>query len=259
MSTLVLAAGGAFEAPGPQSFEFPAIFGAVTKPVLLIALSLVLIAGFYLYAMRKPALVPGKLQFVAEGSYDFVRNTLGRENIGSKDFLRFVPFLLTLFTFILVNNFFGFIPVLQFPTMSHIAFPYVLAIMVWVIYNAVGIGRHGLLGYLKVQTMPPGVPVAILPLVMPIEFISNLVVRPISLSLRLFANMFAGHLILLVFTLGGQYLLIHGGIGLKLASPFAFALAIVLMFFELLVQFLQAYIFTILTASYLGGALAEEH
>jgi F-type H+-transporting ATPase subunit a len=104
----------------------------------------------------------------------------------------------------------------------------------------------------------PGVPKPVYILLTPIEVATYLIVRPLTISLRLFANMFAGHLLLMIFILGGEHLL-EGAIGLKLVSPFAFAFGIALTFFEFLVQCLQAYIFTLLTALYIGGALADEH
>jgi F-type H+-transporting ATPase subunit a len=104
----------------------------------------------------------------------------------------------------------------------------------------------------------PGVPKPVYILLTPIEIATYFLVRPLTLSLRLFANMFAGHLLLLVFILGGEHLL-QGVIGLKLVSPFAFAFGIGLTFFEFMVQCLQAYIFTLLTALYIAGALADEH
>jgi len=105
---------------------------------------------------------------------------------------------------------------------------------------------------------PPGVPKPVYVILTPIEISTYLLVRPLTLSLRLFANMFAGHLLLLVFFLGGDYLL-QGAIGLKLVAPFAFAFGIVLTFFEFMVQCLQAFIFTLLTAMFIAGALADEH
>ena len=259
MGMLLAADNAVFQPPGPEDFVFPTIFGDVTKPMLQIALSIILVVVFFWLALRKASLVPGKLQFAAEGIYDFARNSIGRDLIGSKDFRRFVPLLVSLFTFVLVNNLFGFIPFLQFPTMSRPAFPYVLTLLVWLTYNIVGIKRHGFAGYLKLQTWPPGVPAYVRPLLTPLEFMSNILIRPVSLSLRLFANMFAGHLILLVFTFGGEFLLIHASVGLKLVSPFAFAFAIVMTLFEVLIQFLQAYIFALLTASYIGSALVDDH
>jgi F-type H+-transporting ATPase subunit a len=260
VSTLVLAAGGGeFEPPGPESVIFPPIVGVVSKPMVLLVLSIIIVGAFFWAAMRKASLVPGKMQFVGETSYNFVRNTIGRDMIGEKDLRPYLPLLVTVFTFILVNNVYGFIPFLQLPTMSNPGVPYGIAAIVWLTYNAAGIARHGPFGYLKLQTWPPGVPGWIRPLVTPLEFISNILVRPVTLSLRLFANMFAGHLVLLVFILGGEYLLLHGGGLGVVAGPLAFVMSIVLMFFELMIQFLQAYIFTMLTANYIGGAVAEEH
>ena len=106
---------------------------------------------------------------------------------------------------------------------------------------------------------PPGVPKPVYVLLAPIEFVSTVIVRPVTLALRLFANMFAGHLLLLVFILGGEYMLLNENTFLNLMSPFAFGMGIVLTFFEALVQVLQAYIFTLLTALYIAGALADEH
>lgn len=260
MGTQVLAAGGGeFQPPGPESVIFPPIAGGITKPMVLLVLSTVIIGVFFWAAIRKPKIVPGKLQFVAESGYDFVRNTVGRDMISGKDLRPFIPLLVTVFTFILVNNVFGFVPFLQLPTMSNPGIPYGIALLIWLVYNAVGTARHGFLGYVKHQTWPAGVPGWIRPLVTPLEFISNILVRPLTLSLRLFANMFAGHLVLLVFTMGGEYLLLEGGILGMVAGPLALLLGIVLSFFELMIQFLQAYIFTMLTASYIGGALEEEH
>ena len=155
-------------------------------------------------------------------------------------------------------NVFGIVPLLQFPTMSHVAFPYVLALISFGVFHYVGIKKHGLGKYLKGIAFMPGVPKAVYILLTPIEIATFFLVRPLTLSLRLFANMFAGHLLLLVFILGGEHLA-QGALALKLVSPFAFGIGIVLTFFEFMVQCLQAYIFTLLTALYIAGALADEH
>jgi F-type H+-transporting ATPase subunit a len=258
VSSLFLAAsGGTFHPPSSRDFVLPPIFGAVTKPMLLAFLSAAIIATFFVVTARRAALVPGRLQFTGEGVYNLVRNGIARDVIG-EGFERYVPYLVALFTFILVNNLFGIVPLIQFPTMSRIAFPAVLSLLTWLVFNYVGVRRAGLVRYLKTMMFPPGVPWAIYPLVAPLEFAQAIVVRPLTLALRLFANMFAGHLLLLVFILGGDYLLQSGGL-LALVSPFAFLIGIVMTFFEALVQVLQAYIFTLLTALYVAGALAEEH
>lgn len=259
MTYLATAPSPGFEAPGVADFQLPPIFGAVTKPMLLFVLSAIIVYGFFAYTMRKPALVPSKGQFLGESLYGFVRNQVARDNVGP-DYLKFVPFLTTLFAFILVNNLFGIVPLIQFPTFSHPGVAYALAAMVWLVYNYVGIRRHGFVGYLRVSTWPPGVPWWVRIVLTPIEFLSNIILRPVTLSLRLFGNMFAGHLLLLVFILGGEYLLFESGsILLAIASIPAFALGIVFTFFEAFIQIVQAYIFVILTASYIGLSLAEDH
>ena len=249
-----------FVPPSSGDFELPPIFGDnayTTKPIFLVFLSVILISLFFILASRKAAVVPSKLQFAGESVYSFVRNDLARDVIGH-DFLRFVPYLFTLFTFILVNNLFGIIPLLQFPTMSRVSFPYVLAVTIYIVFHYVGIRKQGAIKYFKEIMFMPGVPKAAYILITPLEILTFFVVRPATLALRLFANMFAGHLLLLVFILGGEHLL-QGVIGLKLISPFAFSIGIALTFFEFMVQCLQAYIFTLLAALYIAGALADEH
>jgi F-type H+-transporting ATPase subunit a len=256
--------GGEFVAPGPNSFDFSEVplfhLGglAVTKPMIQLILGAVVVFAFFYAAFRRPALVPGRMQFAGESAYGMVRNSIGRDIIGSHDFIKFVPYLVTIFFFILINNAFASIPAIQFPTFSRASMAYALAGLSWVIYNAVGIKKHGFLGYLKLQSVPSGVSPAMYPLLVPLEFFSNILVRPVTLALRLFANMFAGHLLLILFSTGGLFLLEYGGIG-YVAGPAAWILAIAISFLELLVQFLQAYVFTLLNAMYISGALADEH
>jgi F-type H+-transporting ATPase subunit a len=249
-----------FTPPGVKDFNLPPIFENIewlTKPVLLAGLSVILISVYFIAASRKAKVVPGKLQFSGELVYDFVRNGLARDILGP-EFMRFVPYLFTLFTFVLVNNVFAIVPMLQFSAMMHVGFPYALAITAYLVYHFVGMKKQGILHYLKGIAFMPGVPKAIYVLLTPIELATFFIVRPFTLGLRLFANMFAGHLLLLVFILGGEHLL-QGVIGLKLVSPFAFTMGIALTFFEFMVQCLQAYIFTLLTALYIAGSLADEH
>jgi len=171
--------------------------------------------------------------------------------------VRFAPYLTTLFCFVLVTNFFGIIPFIQVSPNSHIAFPIVLALISWIMFISLGIRRHGFVKYLKIALIPPA-PWFILPLLIPIEFFSTFLVRPFTLAVRLFANMFAGHVILLVFTLGGFAMLNANGL-LAPVSLLSWVLAIALTFLEALVAMLQAYVFIVLTSSYVQGALAEEH
>ncbi|WP_082530369.1 F0F1 ATP synthase subunit A [Aeromicrobium sp. Root344] len=250
--------------PGPKDFDLPAVFHfgefGVTKPMLLVVLSLFVIVGLFSTMARPAAVVPGRMQFAGELVYGFVRNGIARENIGSAEFMRFVPYLFTIFLFVLVNNFYGLFPFLQFPSMSHIGYPLAIAILSWLVYNGAGIKKKGFLGYLKHETVPGGMKGPILLLLVPLEFLSNILLRPITLTLRLFATMFAGHLLLILFSLGGSYLLLHSDNSLALpAGLVSSLLAIAISFLEILIMFLQAYVFTLLSSMYIGEALADEH
>ncbi|HEX6919206.1 MAG TPA: F0F1 ATP synthase subunit A [Actinomycetes bacterium] len=260
--TLLAAEGSQFNSPGTGDFEYPPIFGegtVFTKPMLIIVLATVAVAVFFYLAARRAAAVPGKTQFIGESIYGFVRNSIALDAIG-KEGLKYVPYLATLFVFILTLNVSGIIPFLQFPATSRIAIPLFLAIISWVIYNGIGIKRHGFVGYFKAMMFPPGIPWPVYILLAPIEFFSTFIVRPITLTLRLTFNMFAGHLVLLLFILGGEFLVFDkGGLVGIAAGTVSLLGSIILTFFEGFVQILQAYVFVLLTALYIGGALAEEH
>jgi len=144
------------------------------------------------------------------------------------------------------------IPFFQISPMSKFAIPLVLAVLVWILYNAVGIREQGVGPYFKGIAVPPGVPVGALILVTPIELLSTLVIRPFTLAVRLFANLFAGHMLLVVFSLGTVYLLQVGNFSIIFA-PFSFLMALAMTFFEVLVIVLQAYVFTVPTATYPSG------
>lgn len=254
------AKGDEFVPPSSKDFELPPIFESfafTTKPNFLIILSVILISTLFVLSARKAAVVPSKLQFAGELVYGFVRKDLGEEILGH-EFKRFMPYLFSLFTFILTNNIFGIVPFLQFPSFSRISFAYVLGIITFGVFHYVGIRKQGLYKYVKDIMFMPGVPKPVYILLTPIEIATFLIVRPLTLSLRLFANMFAGHLLLLIFMLGGEHLL-QGAIAMKFVGIFSFGMGIALTFFEFLVQCLQAYIFTLLTALYIAGGLADEH
>jgi F-type H+-transporting ATPase subunit a len=255
---------GGFEAPGTEDFYWPVIGGdsnwAITRPMLVMAISVVLLAWFFVTVAGKLTVVPSKRQWVAEQAYGFVRNSIARDVIGAKDFRPYIPLLMTLFTLILFNNVMGVLPFVQFPTMSRIAFPIVLTLIVYIVYHTVAIRRkHGVIGYLK-SLVPPGLPLWLRPIMFFLEVLTYFIIRPLTLALRLFGNMLAGHLMLLVFILGGEYLLIHGSsIFIQLSGILGLAFGVVMTFFELLVQFLQAFIFTLLTALYISDAVSEHH
>jgi F-type H+-transporting ATPase subunit a len=224
----------------------------------LVWVAVALIIIFFLVSYRKPQLVPTKKQWLAESLYGFVRNNISVEMIGPRG-VAFAPYLTSLFCFVLLMNFFGIVPLIQMSPNSHIAFPAILAVISYVMFIYVGMRHHGgFFKYMKAALIPPA-PWFILPLLIPIEFFSTFLVRPFSLAVRLFANMFAGHMLLLVFTLGGFALLNAESFFLKPISIVSWVMTILLTFFELLIAALQAYVFTLLTANYLAGTLADEH
>jgi F-type H+-transporting ATPase subunit a len=190
-----------------------------------------------------------------ESGVEFVRNQVVMQMIGPEG-LPFLAFLSTLFFFIFLGNILEVLPGVNFPLNSRLAFPLVMALTSWVVYNTVGIRRHGLLGYLKMVSFPPGAPLWLYVILTPIEFFSVIIVRPITLTIRLTANMMAGHFLLTVFFLGSLALLTGF---LYFVGVLSFGLAVVLVAFEIFVAALQAFIFAVLTASYISGAMAEEH
>jgi F-type H+-transporting ATPase subunit a len=221
------------------------IFGvdaSFTNSSLYMLIAVALVTSFLYFAMRRGALVPGRLQAAAEYSYEFVANMV-RETAGTEA-MRFFPFVFTLFLFILALNLLGMIPY-SFSVTSQIIITFALALTVFIGVTVIGFVKHGV-GFLKFF-VPSGVPMVLLPLLVVIEFISYLI-RPISLSVRLFANMMAGHTMLKVF---GAFVVAMGVLGGW--APLAFL--VVFTALEVLVAFLQAFVFAILTCIYLNDAL----
>ena len=244
--------------PGP-SFIFTPFFTIggfhFTKPMLLALVCMLIVIGFFWAAFANPKLVPRGTQNLGELGITFVRDQILRPMMGTRGD-GYLPFLVSLFFFIWVMNLMEIIPIAQFPPMSIFAFPVALMLMVYGTYTYLGIKHQGLGGYFA-NMVPKGVPAGILVILAPVEILQYVIVRPFTLAVRLFANMFAGHILLLVFTLATWYLF-SLSIGL-LFSVTSFVLTIVLTAFEMLIQALQAYIFTILTAQYIGGSLEAGH
>jgi F-type H+-transporting ATPase subunit a len=229
---------------------------AVNKVVLLMWLSALIAFGIFWAAGRQSSLVPTGVQNVAESIVDFVRDSIIMQTIGPEG-LYWMPFLLSMFLFILIGNIWEVIPGVQMPMNGRIAFPAFLAIVVWFIYNYIGIRHQGLGGYFKNMAFPPGVPKPIYVIVTPIEVVSALVTQPFALAVRLFANMLAGHLLLVTFALITADVLAPKVTAV--IAPFSFLLLVGLTGFEVLVAVLQAFIYTILTAVYIGRAMHPEH
>jgi F-type H+-transporting ATPase subunit a len=228
----------------------------ITKVTLLAWLATGVLIVFFLLSYRNPQLVPTKKQWFAESIYGFVRNNIAIDMIGHRG-VAFAPYFTTLFSFILLMNLFGIIPGIQLSPNSHIAFPALLAVVSYVMFIYVGIRHHGAVAFFKHALIPPA-PWYILPLLIPIEFFSTFLVRPFSLAVRLFANMFAGHMLLLVFTLGG-FAMFNANALFAPVSLLSWVMTVALTFLEALVVVLQAYVFVVLTASYVQGALADGH
>jgi F-type H+-transporting ATPase subunit a len=260
LTGLLAASDEGFEAPGIEVFDPPHWFdikvGSLTlylnKAEFLTLLAGLFVLFMWLWAFRRPRLVPRGVQNLMESIYDFVDSQIARDVIGYKEGPKYTPYLCVLFTFVLVCNVMAILPIAQFPATARIAVPMMLSVITWVMFNYVGIKKHGAGHYFGEMAKPPGVPTWLLPLLTPIELFSTLLVRPFTLAVRLFANMFAGHMLLLIFSLGAAYLLPRPPYIWGVAS---LLLSIVLTGFELVIDVLQAYIITILTAAYIGGAL----
>jgi len=215
-----------------------------TNSALWMVISAVVVSALLMLGSSKP--VPGRLQSIGEISYEFISNLM-RDVVGEKG-RPFFPFIFTLFMFILACNMLGMVPY-SFTVTSHIIVTFALALAVFVGVTVLGFIKHGA-GYLKLF-VPSGIPMVMLPLLVVIEVISYLT-RPVSLSVRLFANMMAGHTMLKVFASFVVGLGVLGG-----WMPLAFMVAFTGL--EFLVAFLQAYVFAVLTCIYLNDALNMHH
>jgi len=212
-----------------------------TNSSLFMTIGVVLVTLLITLATWQGRLVPGRWQSVAELSYEFVANMI-QENVG-KEGMRYFPFIFTLFMFVLAGNMIGMVPY-TFTYTSHIIVTFGMAIVIFIGVTVIGLARHGF-GFFKLFA-PAGVPWLLLLLLVPIELISYFI-RPFTLSIRLFANMLAGHAILVVF--GGFV----AGLGIFGIAPLAMDVGFILL--EFLVAGLQAYIFAILTCLYLNDAI----
>ena len=260
-----LMSGCGFPAPGAEIFLFEDIFTAqlaglefgFSKVTVLLLLGVIIIVGFFSYAFRRPKLVPRGAQNVGEVGYLFIRDGIAKETIGHGG-EKFVPFLFSFFFFVWILNFFGIVPGAQLPATSIFAIPVAFALIVYFTWVPLGMYTQGPIKFFTNMMFPPGVPKAMYILLAPIELISNILVRPFTHAVRLFANMFAGHLLLATFSIAAFYLISASVIGI-VGSVASFAVTVGLTAFEAFIQALQAYIFTLLAAVYIGSALHAEH
>lgn len=232
-------------------------FYEFNKVALIAVLATLLTILIFSLGGRKRALVPTGIQNVAELAVETIEREIVMQTMGV-DGMGFMPYLTALFFFVFFCNITEIIPVFQMPASARMAIPAMLAIITWLVFNAVGVVKQGGGHYLKNSLFPPGVPKALYLLVTPIEFISTFIVRPFSLAVRLFANMLAGHILLVTFAVLSTAL-VEASIALKPVAILSAGMFVAMTFFEILVSVLQAYIFTILTAVYIGGAMHPEH
>jgi F-type H+-transporting ATPase subunit a len=250
--------------------ELPGPFD-INKAVLYVVIAAALTVATMVYVARRMAQRPGRLQTAVELAFTLMRDNITRGNMDGRMAAKYFPFIATLFLFIWFSNMIGYLPLptntehkvdvlgLEVPTFAlyaataNLSIPLVLALVVWIAYNLEGVRKKGPIGYLK-SLVPAGVKGPMAGFIFILEFFSN-VMRLMSLSVRLFANILAGHLIIL-FMAGGLVVLL----GIEALGVITFPAGVVLFLFEVgLVATLQAFIFATLTAIYLGGAVAEEH
>ncbi len=247
-----------------ELFEFrEAIFSIggfpITRTVVLILMIAVIVSAMLYFGLRKKSLVPGKFQTAIEGLVGFVRNDIAIEIIGEHG-AKYAPWLLSIFLFVLIGNLYEVTPGVNFPVTSRMALPVMLAAITWVVFVIAGIKRQGVSYFLGI-VWPKSVPIALRPLVGLIEFFSILFLRPITLAIRLFANMVAGHLMLtLLLVSGWVFISSVGDIGVRAGIGIAwFTMGLGIYLFEIVVIMLQAYIFTLLSAVYVQTSLYPEH
>ncbi len=281
---LLLAAGACeglpencFEIPSPPNplFDFPPFllknseWFAINRTAMLYLLAALIVITIMWIASTQPKIVPGKLQGAIEAIIGFIRDDVVIPAAGHGA-VRYLPLLTSMFLFIWINNLYEVLPFVNFPTTSRMALPMMLALLVWTTFILVGIKAQGLKYFTNVM-FPPGVPKALYLLIAPIEFVSTFLVRPLTLAVRLFANMVAGHILLTVcftaanaFIIGFGHSYDHFFLGLNNVAAIPIGLVglvggMALVGFEILVGSLQAYIFTMLAAVYIGSSMSADH
>lgn len=252
--------GGVHFPPIEHIVKWPAFFGdgawyGFNKIGLISLIAAFVPFLFFFLAGRKASLVPGKAQNVAETAIDFVEKQIILPAIG-KEGMRYLPMLTAMVFFIWIGNLFGIIPTAHMPANARMANPLILALVAMAMFIGVGVKHNGL-GYFKAVLFPPGVPKALYIIVTPIEILSTFLIRPFSLAVRLFANILAGHILLVTFSV--LCITLWGLTPLVIVNVLSFPMLVAFTAFEFGVAFLQAFIFALLTAVYIGGSLHPEH
>lgn len=263
LSVTILA--GEFHAPSLNDFFPPAVLFEGTpfeldrlmlvRIIMAAVLLIVMLAAF-----RRPRLVPRGLQNVAESGLVFVKEQICDEVLGKETGKKFFPLIASIFFTVLFLNFSSVIPGLNISSNARIGMPLVLAVVAYLTFNYVGIKKYGFLKYMRSSIVVPNVPPALHVLLIPIEFISTFVLRPFTLTVRLMANMLVSHIMLVLFFSATQFFLFDAASWMKVFSPFSLIAGLGFTLFELLVVVLQAYVFALLTAVYIGLAQhADSH
>src|SRR5690625_3508477 len=242
----------------PPEILFSGTIFAMTRITLIQLVMLVLVSAFFVAAFRKPQIVPSGVQNLGELAVNFVQDQIIDSVMGVQG-RKYLPYLVTLFFFILALNLGGVIPGANMAGSAVFGVPALLAVLSWVVFNTAGVKRHGLGRYLKDNLFIPGVPKPIYVILTPIELFSTFILRPITLSIRLWANMVAGHFMLVLFMSGATYLILHADAVLIPAGVLSAGMGFAITLFEIFIAALQAFIFTLLTALYIAGAESEAH
>lgn len=246
-----------------ELFETHTIFSLggfdVNRAILLMFLAAFISIGLLWFAFRKPRVVPSKFGAAMEALVGFVRDEIAIGIIGPTG-IKYFPYLLSVFLFVLIGNLFEVTPFINFPITSRMAIPLFLSLLTYVIFVVVGIAKNGF-HYFSGIAWPKSVPVGLRPLVGLIELVSTFVLRPITLAVRLFANLVAGHVMLTLLLASGVVFISHvGDIGFRSAIGLGwFTVGMAIFLFEIAVAGLQAYIFTLLSAVYIQTSVHPEH
>ena len=270
MLSLFAAEGGEFHPPSifefyPEIVAFEGTPFAINRIMMIrLIVMVVLIVLFWLWtakfnkAVKTGNVVPGRFQLLGEMALNFVRKTIAHDQLGEKDGERFLPLLTTIFFMVFGMNITGIIPFANIAGTSVIGIPLVLAAAAYVTFIYAGVRKHGV-KFFKIATVPAGVPGAFLPLVFIIEVLSTFILRPVTLALRLTMNMIAGHLLLVLCFSATQFFFFNSEGLFKFFGAGTFLFGFAFTLFEILVAFLQAYVFTLLTTVYIQLSLADDH
>jgi F-type H+-transporting ATPase subunit a len=265
LATIVPLAGGSGFVPPSLDDFFPPIVAfegtpfAINRIMIVRFIAVIALLAVFVIGARGAKLVPGRFQVVLEYGLDFCRRQIAYETLGEKLGKKYAGIITTIFFGVFFLNITGVIPFLNIAGTSVIGLPLIFALWVFFLYIGAAIKKLGLGGFLKTSLFPPGVPKFLYILLTPVEFLQVFLLRPATLTIRLFANMMAGHLLLALCYSATSYLFFQASVGLKPLGLITFAGGFAFFFLEIFVAALQAYVFAILTAVYLQMVLEPEH